>query len=195
MAHLMKRIMTAPLVLTILVGISLGVGLLGVQKRSQSAHAQVADPSRAQVILDFFADRNAGDDNAAAALFADNAFFVINSIFGDCSLHTPCYDRASILQDLQVVDTAQSNHCGTVTSIEVMGDIVTGRLEARNDPLRARGIERSVLGFMAEVQDGEMISFYLRPDLGDPQTALNAAIIAGRAQAEVPIPTPTPPCG
>lgn len=153
----------------------------------------LADPSRAQVILDFFVHRNASDWNAAAALFTDQAYFVLNTHNNNvCTYRTPCFGRDSILQNLQAVDAVQTNRCTTVTSIEVMGDIVTGRFESRHDALRRKGIERILFGFLAQVEDGRILSFYIRPDLADPQTALS------QLRTETvgpPIPTPNPPCG
>ena len=166
--------------------------MVNATKRATAVQAQVADPSRAQVFLDFFAHRNASDWSAAAALFTDDAYFVLNTSNNNvCTYRTPCFGRDSILQNLQAVDAIQTNRCTRVTSIEVMGDIVTGRFESRHDALRRKGIDRILFGFLAQVQDGQILSFYIRPDLADPQTALSqTGQIVGP-----PIPTPNPPCG
>jgi ketosteroid isomerase-like protein len=186
------RLAAVSLVLAIVFGTGLVVQL---RQHTNSAHAQVADPSRAQVILDWAAARNRSDNAATAALFADNTFY-ISAAPQSCTTQTPCYDRASVLQSLPNLAAALAgNACLTVTTIQVSGSIVTGRFEARNDAQRARGVERSVVAFMAEVRDGQIIAFVHRYDSADPQTALSTAIAAGTAQPGTPIPTPNSLCG
>jgi len=186
------RLAAVSLVLAIVFGTGLVVQL---RQHTSSAHAQVADLSRAQVILDWAAGRNSGDNAAVAALFADKTIYIAGTPVG-CTWQTPCYDRASVLQSLPSLAVAlKGNACLTVTTIQVSGSIVTGRLEARNDSQRAIGIERTIGAIMAEVRDGQIFAFAGRADLADPQTALNAAILAGTAQPGTPIPTPNPPCG
>ncbi len=176
----------------LVLGLVFGAGLLQRDAQSKIAQAQAIDGSRAQVVLDWFADRNHGDDAGAAALFTDSTFYVTASPQGTCTLQAPCYDAASALASLQASDAG--HQCNTVTSIEVNGSIVTGRNEARNDLLRSRGIERAVGTFMAEVREGRLVSFYQRSDLADPGSALNAAITAGTAPPGTPLAAPTTPC-
>jgi len=121
--------------------IVLGLGLLSPHSRTRPVQAQVADPGRAAVVLNWHALSNQGDDNAAAALFADNAFFVRANPAGACSLQAPCYDRTSALQSLQASDTG-AHLCLTVTSLQVGGSIVTGRVQVKNDANRSNGIEQ-----------------------------------------------------
>ena len=186
------RLAAVSLVLAIVFGSGLVVQL---RQHTSSAHAQVADLSRAQVILDWAAARNRGDNAAVAALFADKTIYITAARVG-CTWQTPCYDRASVLQSLPNLTAALAgNICLTVTTIQVTGSIVTGRLEARNDSQRAIGIERTIIAFMAEVRDGQIFAFLHRSDLADPQTALNAAVLAGTAQPGTPIPTPASLCG
>lgn len=170
------------------------LGLAGLSAHPKPVHAQAADPSKAAIVLALVDTRNRGDYDAAAALFADNASYIGAAAEGTCTLKAPCYDQASILGQLQTTGAFGSN-CQTVTTIQVTGDIVTARVEVRNDLNRAIGVERVVNWFMVEVRDGKIYSMYQRRDLGDPLTALAAAITAGTAQAETPIPTPNPPCG
>jgi len=195
MAHLVKRLAIRSLTIALVWGILLGLELLSPYQHARPARAQVADPSKAAVILNWYAARNHGDDDAAAALFADNAFFVGAALTGFCSVQSPCYDRASELRNLQTVAAATPNLCFTVTDIAVHGNIVTGRLEGRSDTNRRIGIEHTVATFLAEVQDSKIIAFVQRSDSGDPFTALRDAINAGTAQAGAPIPTPNPVCG
>ena len=186
------RLAAVSLVLAIVFGTGLVVQL---RQHTSSAHAQVADPSRAQVILDWAAARNRGDNTATAALFAETTFY-ISAAPQACNTQTPCYNRAAVLQSLPDLAVALAgNACLTVTTIQVSGSIVTGRFEARNDTQRSRGVERSIVGFMAEVRDGQIIAFVHRFDTADPQTALSTAIAAGTAQPGAPIPTPNSLCG
>jgi len=186
------RLVAVSLVLAILFGSGLVVQL---RQHTSSAHAQAADLSREQVILDWAALRNSGDNAALAALFADNTFYITAASVG-CTTQTPCYDRAAVLQSLPSLEVSLQGHaCLKVTTIQVRGSIVTGTFEGRNDGLRAHGIERTMNAFMAEVQDGQIIFFVHHNDSADPQTALNIAIAAGTAQPGTPIPTPNSLCG
>jgi hypothetical protein len=195
MTYAMKRSGIRSLAIIPVLAIVLGLGLLSLHARTRPVQAQVADPDRAAVILNWYAARNQGDLNAAAAMFADNTFFVSSALAGTCSLQAPCHDPASALPSLQASDAGNSHGCLTVTSIQVDGSIVTGRTEVRNDALRSRGVERSITAFMAEVRDGKIVSLFQRADQGDTLTALNGAIAAGTAQAGTPIPTPNSVCG
>ena len=178
----------------LVVGSVLSLGLLSSHARSQPVQAQAVESSRTAVILNWFAARNQGDDTAAAAMFADNIFFVSGSPVGTCSTQSPCHDPAAALQSLLASDTG-AHYCVTVTSIQENGSIVTGRNEVRNDSTRSRGIERISAAFMAEVQDGKIVSLFQRVDRADAQTALSGAIAAGTAQAGTPIAMPDPVCG
>ena len=186
------RLAAVSLVLAIVFGTGLVVQL---RQHTNSAHAQVADLSRAQVIFDWAAARYRGDNAAVAALFADKTIYITAARVG-CTWQTPCYDRASVLQSLPILQATQSGApCFTVASIQVRGSIVTGTFEGRSDSGRAIGVERTIVAFMAEVQDGQILAFVHRNDSADPQTALFAAVNAGTAQPGTPIPTPNPPCG
>ncbi len=180
----------------LVLAILFGTGLVAqLRQHTNSAQAQVADLSRAQVILDWAALRNSGDNAALASLFAENTFYITAASVG-CTPQTPCYDRASVLQSLPSLAIALAGHaCLKITTIQVRGSIVTGTFEGRNDGLRAHGIERTMNAFMAEVQDGQIIFFVHHNDSADPQTALNIAITAGTAQPGTPIPTPDSLCG
>ena len=180
--------MKASLFLVIGAIVGLGAGFVTLQRTPTQAAVQVVqspapaspaptqhiDPS-AQLIMDFIADRDSNNEEAAAALFTDDAFFVLNNPVGDCNYHTPCFGRAAILKGIQTIDSAQPNRCSKVFGTEVAGSIVIGRIDVRHDGLRRRGIERIYLSFLAQVKDGQILSFYVRPDLDDAQTALNQA--------------------
>jgi len=140
------RLAAVSLVLAILFGSGLVVQL---RQHTSAAQAQVADPRRAQVILDWAAARNRNDNAATAALFADNTFY-ISAAPQACTTQTPCYDRASVLQSLPNLAVSLQGHaCLKVTTIQVRGSIVTGRFEAQNDSIRRqrrRATHRGVYG-------------------------------------------------
>jgi hypothetical protein len=166
----------------------------GLQLGVQRADAQSVDANRAAVLLQRFDALNRGDVDAYMAAVPMAPFAVGSGATGACSQATPCSDRDAIRAYVMPI-MATPHLCETVTSIGVNGSIVTGRIEVRSDTARARGIERTVSWFMADVRDGLIYSYFLRNDLADPQTALNAAITAGTAQPAPSMPTPDPPCG
>ena len=153
---------------------------------------QPADLKRAAIVLAFFDALNRGDAAGAAATFADNGVFIGAALQGLCSLQAPCFGQAKIKEDMDVLFKA-GHLCETVTTIQVTGSIVTGRVEGRNDTLRANGIERNVLSFMAQVLNDKIVVDVHRMDLADPETARNAAIVAGTLPKGTPI-TVVPPC-
>ncbi len=138
------------------------------------------------------ADRDASHEDVAASLFTDDAYFALNNPVSGCNYQTPCFGPAAILKGIQTIDTAQPNRCSKVFATQVTGDIVTGRIDVRHDGLRRRGIERIYLAFLAQVDNGKILSFYVRPDLSDRQTALNQA--SPNQPVGSPIPTPAS-CG
>lgn len=151
------------------------------------------DLERAGPVIRWAEAINRGDANAAAQPYAENAFFVGGAATGLCSLETPCYGREAI-RSLQESLAGSPGFCLLITSIQVNGSLVTGRHELRTDSFRARGIERDSLGFLAQVLNGEIVSFFGRRDLGDLQTAMGDAIRAGTLPPGAPIDRPDPVC-
>jgi len=161
--------------------------------QSAPAATRPADLKRAEVTLAFFDALNRGDAGAAVAVFGDNAFYSGASAQGLCSSSAPCYGRSNIRQAIDTLLKAPHT-CETVTSLQVAGSFVTGRIEIRTDPLRANGIERIVTRFMTQTLDGKIVVFFNRSELADPETARNAAIASGTQPKGAPIAT-IPPCG
>jgi len=172
-----------------------GVLILGLRPVS-SAPAPEATPAadlrRAAVVLAYFDALSRGDASAAAAAFAEDGFMIGAALKGLCSLATPCHNRDEIGKNMELL--VKTPHlCETPTSLQVVGSFVIGRLEVRNDELRGRGIERLLQSFLAQVMQDKIIAYFGRSDLADPETARNAAIVAGTQPKGVPI-NVVPPC-
>ena len=194
MPYLTSRVLVRPLATGLVVGIVLGLGFLGVASPARSAPELAADPSSKAAVIQAWIDaRNRSDEDAAAALLADNVFYIGNPNAG-CNPQVPCYDRASVQQSNSLSDAASANHCYTMVEVHVAGNVVTGRADIRSDPTRNRGIERTITAFMAEVVDGKVAKIVQFNDTGDSQTALSQAIGTGTAPPGTPLPTPDPPC-
>jgi len=161
--------------------------------RAAPAASRPADLKRAEVTLSFFEALNRSDASAAAAVFDEDAFYSGASAQGLCSSSAPCYGRSNIRQAIDTLLKAPHT-CETVTSLQVAGSFVTGRIEIRTDPLRANGIERIVTRFMTQTLDDKIAVFFNRSDPTDPETARNAAIASGTRPKGAPI-TAIPPCG
>jgi len=67
------------------------------------------------------------------------------------------------------------------------------RAELRTDGNRARGIERVLQTWLVQVPQDKITNLYEMNDLADPQTAAQAAIVAGTQAPGTPI-TSVPPC-
>jgi hypothetical protein len=156
--------------------------------------AQATGSNSAAVIRSWFDQRNQGDDRGAASLFAGTTYFVAAAPTLTCTAQAPCFDPESAWWSLQAAETG-AHYCATVLSMQADGRTISGRYEERNDFRRARGIERTVATFTAEVQDGKIVSFQQWSDESDAQTAQNDAIAVGNAQAGTSLPTPDPACG
>jgi hypothetical protein len=115
---------------------NIGLALLAVatamSAQQTRAGMQPPDLKRAEVTLGFFKALNRSDAEAAADVFSDNAFYSGASPKGLCSSSEPCYGRTNIRQ---AIDTLLKipHLCETVTSIQISGSIVTGRIEIRGD--------------------------------------------------------------
>jgi hypothetical protein len=94
-----------------------------------------------------------------------------------------------------MVDGRNANRCWAIAEVQIAGNIVTGRFDIRSDAIRARGIERTISAFMAEVVDGKIAKIVQFDDTGDAQTVLFRAVVAGTLQPGTPLPTPEPACG
>jgi ketosteroid isomerase-like protein len=172
----------------------LGRGFLDVPHTALSAPALATDPSKAAVVQAWLDARTRGDQDAAAALLADDVFYIGNPA-APCNPQGPCYDRASVQQSNSAVDARNANRCYSLAEVQVAGNVVTGRFDNRSDAIRGRGIERIISAFMAEVVDGKIAKIVQFDDTGDAQTVLFRAVVAGSAQPGAPLPTPDPPCG
>jgi hypothetical protein len=194
MTHLTRLVLVRPLAMASVVGIVLGLGFLGAPERARSAPALATDPGKAAVVQAWLDARNRGDEDAAAALLADDVFYIGNPA-APCNPQAPCYDRASVQQSNSAVDARNANRCCTIAEVHIAGNIVTGRIDNRSDAIRGRGTERIIAAFMAEVVDGKIAKIVQFEDTGDAQTVLFRAVLAGTAQPGTPLPTPDPPCG
>lgn len=179
--------------LTVISVVVLGFGLKPVVSAQAPAAAPQTDLKRATVVLGFFDALNRGDAAAAASAFTEKGFLIGAALVGLCSLTAPCYDRERIRANSEVL-VKLPHSCDTVTSLQVIGSVVIGRLEARSDTLRERGIERVVQVFMAQVLQDKIVAYFGRLDLADPETARNVAIVAGTEPKGTPIAI-APPCG
>jgi hypothetical protein len=157
------------------------------------ARPQQVDLRRAAIVQQYFTALAAGDVDGALALFAPNAEFIGSRPTGNCSAHSPCTELAGIRQQLDA-NLALGHHCQVATSLEVVGSTVLGRTLLRNDAIRARGIERILQTFLAQVPEDQITALYLVQDLTDPQTVTDLAILAGTQAPAPPLPTPDPPC-
>lgn len=175
----------------VLVALPITVGRTVAQQAPTATRP--ADLKHAEITLSFFDALNRGDAAAAAAVFAENAFYSGASPRGLCSSSAPCYGRSNIRQAIDTLLKAQHT-CETVTSLQVAGSFVTGGIEIRTDPLRANGIEHIVTRFMTQTLDDKIEVFFNRSDPTDPETARNAAIASGTQPKGTPI-TAIPPCG
>jgi hypothetical protein len=194
MTYLVRLVSFRPQIMLLVVGIVLSLELLGAPHPAQSAPELTAEPSKASVVQAWLDARNGGDEDAAAALLADDVFYIGNPA-APCNPQGPCFDRASVQQSNSVVDARNANRCYTLAEFQVAGNIVTGSFDTRSDAIRGRGTERIIAAFMAEVVDGKIAKIVQFDDTGDAQTVLFRAVAAGTAQPGVPLPTPDPPCG
>ena len=94
--------------------------------------------------------------------------------------------RAAILSGLN--EQAAGSICFTLVDQTVQGSVVVTRVEVRNDALRARGVERVTSVSMVLVTPQGIAAQYIVPDLTDPGTARNAAIVAGTEAPGAPLP-------
>ena len=147
---------------------------------------------RAAVVAQYLAAISRGDVDAAIAMFADNAVFIGGRPTGNCSQQTPCATAAGIRQQLE--GAVGVHVCQTLVEVQVVGAVVSGRIEVRADDLRVIGIERGVASFIALVPQDKITFFALVSDSADAQIARRDAILSGREAAGAPLPNPATPC-
>ena len=84
--------------------------------------------------------------------------------------------------------------CQTIRNVEVSGTVVLGQLEARADNRRARGVERELRSFIAQIPNDKITFFAVVSDTSDRQTAFALAANAGTQAPRAPLPNPETPC-
>jgi ketosteroid isomerase-like protein len=107
-----------------------------------------------------------GDAAGALALYADDA--VLDGP-GLCAA-APCGGKAAIQKELERRVAAKQR--GTILKQYVSGNVLTQRIEARNDAAQKAGVERYIGWDIVEVK-GDKISYWRSGvlDRSDPQTA------------------------
>jgi hypothetical protein len=185
-----RRFSLAPLATSLVLAFSLGLGIPQVRGAAQSAHAQETD--RASALLRWWDAEDRGDIDTAVAQFADGAVYIGTMPSGNCSAQTPCTDLAGIRQQIQRNGTI--HFCTSIHWLQVSGAVVTGEREIYSDYDHSIGVERIVQDFIAVVPQDKITFIAGVLNVGDPETALAAAIDAGTQQAGTPILPPTTPC-
>ena len=109
---------------------------------------------------------NRGDVAGALAMYADDA--VIDRV-GLCEA-APCIGKAAIQKELERMVGAKEHD--TILKTYVSGNIVTYRLEVRNDATQKAGVERIITWGIYEMK-GDKIAYVHRglSERTDPQTA------------------------
>jgi hypothetical protein len=149
---------------------------------AQSAAAQ-APLSPTEAANQFIAARNAGNADAAVALFAPGGTF---RGAGACAA-APC-SGASLLAQMK---TETSLHIKvTVLGTEASGDTAAVRVNVVTDRIRQCGVDRAVATETYTVSGGKITSVVAALDATDAQTA---KLLACLATASAPTPAPAPP--
>jgi ketosteroid isomerase-like protein len=132
-----------------------------------AAPVALAQNDPAEVLEKSFEAFNRGDAAGALAMFADNAVF---DVPGGLCVAAPCVGKAAILKELER-EVADKPHV-TILKQYVSGNVVTSRVEFRNDRVKQAGVER-VIGWVITEMQGEKIVYMHGgiPDRSDPQTA------------------------
>lgn len=197
MASLAKRVLVRPLAISLVLATIVGLGLPSFRGNAKPVEAgqpaQWPGSARAAAVLGFFAAEGRGDADAAAAEFAANGIWAAAGLGDLCSPAAPCSDAAGIRAQLE--GNIGVHICHTIVELNVAGAVITGRMEVRNDGGRAYGVEHGIQSFLALVPQDKITYLTIVNDVGDPQTALARAILAGTQPAGPPIPPPTTPCG
>ncbi len=130
------------------------------------------------LVKQFFDDQNRGDVAAALAFFTDDA--VVEG--GPCQ--PPCVGKAAIQKHLEEDQAEHTQHVLADSTFQVSGNIVTGRIEHRNDLSRAAGIDRFFAIATYEFTGDKISHTTIRLDTSDPQTATFAAFQRARQLAK-----------
>ena len=145
------------LIFPVVAFVALGVSTLSVS----------AQPDPVSILQDFVDARNQADEVGTIALLADDMSYVGGSA---CLPANPCIGTQDIRADVQrfIADHGQSMLIGLPS---VSGTTITARAETSNDAVRAAGLERVVVEYVADVQDGKLKTFRTVEDMSDSQTA------------------------
>lgn len=184
MTHLVKRFGIRSPAIVVLSGIVLGLALFAVRDGARPAKGQLVDLNRAALIQQFFATQSNGNVDGAVAFVADNASWIGGS---KCPATNPCQGVAAVRQN---VDASVAAHTSfTITSIQMLGSVVIGRVQLQNDASRAAGLGRLSLTFFAQIPRDKITVWVLQTDLTDPQ----AAAFASNSPAPGAAPAPASP--
>ena len=149
MSRSAKRVIVRPLAIALVLGSILSLGLFSLHSGARPAAAQAPPPtgvSRAAVVLQFYAAVTDGDVDGAMALVADNASLIAAP---KCPAANPCQGADAVRGNIQTNVDAHISF--TVTSIEAVGSVVMGQVQAQSDATRAAGLDGLALTFMALV--------------------------------------------
>ena len=131
-----------------------------------TAPVALAQSDPAALLKQYAETLNRGDAAGVLAMFADDAVF---DGPGLCAA-APCVGKAALQKELER-QVAVKEHF-TILKQYVSGNVVTSRVEFRNDRVKQAGVER-VIGWVITEMQGEKI-VYMRGGIGDrsdPQTA------------------------
>lgn len=140
-------------------GLALAFAAMVLPVRAQND----ADPvALAQALNDAI---NAGDLEAAVALFHDDAVYETPSCpDGSCQ-------GLPAIRDILATFIADDLRITSLAPFVADGNEVRGRSESASDGLRAAGVDRIVVEVFATVRDGKFARYAVVPDINDPQTA------------------------
>lgn len=138
--------------------------VLALAGAARPAHAQTgADP--VAVAEDLNDAINAGDLDAALALFHDDAVYETPSCpDGRCQ-------GLPAIRDILATFIADGLRITSLAPFVADGNEVQGRSQSESDGLRAAGVERIVVEVFATVRDGKFSRYAVVPDINDPETA------------------------
>ena len=141
------------------------VSLLGVfaitsaAPRPAAAQVPPTDLSRAAVVLQFFAAVTAEDVDGAIALVADNASWIAAP---KCPAVSPCQGADAVREQVQANVAGHTSL--TVTSIEAVGSVVMGQVQAQSDATRTAGIAGLALTFLVQVPQDKITVWVTLPE-------------------------------
>jgi ketosteroid isomerase-like protein len=167
---------------TILVLVGLAIaGIVRLDTTTKQVSAQTVDAGA--IVQQLFDAQDQGDIDGTMALYSDDVSF-----FGVPPCVPTACGRAAVQQ--RTASYVGNHGQDTIASMHVDGNIVSGRIETTTDSIRASGIQRIAVGFVAAVVDGKVRTLVVAMDTSDPQTA---QYLAGRAAGPQQAPTPSSP--